>query len=229
MLRMSAAAFAALILSATAGVHIDEVGELGPELRRALVAEVTAALEERSGLRAVVDEAKGSCVEANCIAAMRSRTASLELVLLKVIRGPLSLHVVADRVPEGAPVPGARAETDLDREPLHWREKIAILIATLYPPKPAERGVLRVAEIEPARSIVPPLVLFTGSAILLGVGLVFGAKSQATIDDLGARVHPPAELHDLSSRAGTEATIANLLFVLAGSAAIGGLFAVIDP
>jgi hypothetical protein len=165
------------------------------------------------------------------VAAIRSRTASEEVVLVKLLCGPLSIRLLAERVAAGEVVSLAnqRAEVDLSRDGSTWRGPLADAARSLFPEPlvgpgattvgPAAISVKEVPKRD--RSLAPWLVL-GASALAAGGGAILGATSASGLDHL-MTVRKPSDFTSLEGTVSTEGTAANVLFALAIGGAVTGV------
>lgn len=227
---MSIAALGLLLAGASLGLHVDRVGELPEPEEKRLILELSRALEAHSGRVPVLDQRTGSCLEAKCVAEIRSRTESLELALVTVIAGALQLHVVLERVAPDADAASQRAELDLPRMQADLQTPLRALVARVFPARVVEPLVLEPSSPppEPERSLLAPVLVLSGGAAAAALGVFFGVSSQDSADRLGQPVEPQ-DVRGLTARAGREALAANLLFVAAGGALAAGAALLVAP
>jgi hypothetical protein len=214
------------VVGANIGVHVEQVGELSPELKRALIEDLGRAIDKRSGKKAVLDEVSTACLEPDgCLAAVSSRTASDEVLLLKLFNGPLSIHVLAERA-QGAS--RQRSEADLPKTRSAWQVPLQDLVVRLLPSQvlptvaaatPLDIGLgLR----PPSRRTITPWLILGGAALAVGGAALLGSDSSSAADQLSTR-QGPAAFPGLVSRARTEATLSEILYAVGAAAGVTGL------
>lgn len=213
-----------LLAGATIGLHVDEVGEVPPELRRAVLEETARAIEERTGQRPILDEVSGGCLTQNCVAEIRSRTQSVEVALLRLIAGPLSLRLSIERIAAHASSVGDKSEADLPRKTEDLAAPIATLVAKVFPPKaPEQQSLIGTRPPEEPRNILAPVLLIGGGAALAATGVVFGLGSRSKLDELAEKPLERGAFRDNVSGSSRDATLANVFFIAAATVLTAGV------
>lgn len=216
---------ALLAVGTTLALHVEEVGDVPPALAQQIVAQLAEQVEAHSGLAVVIDEDRSGCLAGQpCAAAIRSRTSALELLLVRLIGGPIRVRVAIEhRLADD--VAGRSGEADVPREGGDVERVVRGLVEATLPARAIEAVPVSVA---PQPDPDPPWIAIT----LLGVGaasaatgVIMGLGSQSAIDDLRAGAGPADEIARLDDRAGTQATVANVLFVVAAGALAAGVMA----
>lgn len=218
-----------LALGATLAVHVEEVGDVPPAQAAQILAALSASIEDHAGFDVVIDEDRGGCLAGQpCAAAIRSRTSALDLVLVRLIGGPLRVRVAIEHLRAEAAV-GRTGEADVPREGGDVAERMRSLVIATLPrraPEPLalDRPLPEVAPIERASPWLALSLVGVGVASA-ATGVVLGLGSQGALDDLRAGAGPADEVQGLTDRSRTQATVANVLFVVAAAALGGGVVA----
>lgn len=227
-----------LAVTAGAGIHLEEVGELPLEDAVSVVSALARALEGHRGEPAVIDDPSWSQCEARdrCVQDLRGRTQAEELVFVRVFGGPSLIHVILERVSLEARE-NRTFELDLERvgtrEPGRWTGPLARAVGALFPeagppkrsrelslaepgpaPEPRERSLLRAA--------LPWIALGAGAACG-GAGVYFGTSSADAKEELESGIFLGGEYDALSSRLEGHGLAANVLFGAAAGLVVTGV------
>ncbi len=220
------AALALLAVGTTLAIHVEEVGDVPPALAQQLVAELAGAAEAHAGVRVVIDEDRGGCLAGQpCAAAIRSRTSAIELLLVRLIGGPLRVRVAIEHHPSEG-VAGRTDQADLAREGGDVSAVARALVSRTLPARARE-------PLAEAPSIAPPdrgtpwlaITLLGVGAASAATGVALGVSSDSAVDALRGGAGPASEVLALDDRARTQATAANVLFVVAAGALTAGVMA----
>lgn len=216
-----------LLVGAAIGLHADIVGELPKAQAQELIGAVERAAAKRAQVPVVLDEQEGGCDEIErCITAVRSRTSSFELLLLRLVAGPTKTRVIAEHyTAEATSVPDARSEVDLSRDPQSWGEAVERLVAAIVPIRSAKdpASLLSVAPVR-ARAFPWAGTLTTGAgAALLAVGAGLAVGSAGSRSSASGSARMPEDTRALLSSAGTQAILADVALIVGASViAFGG-------
>lgn len=216
-----------LLVGAAIGLHADIVGELPKPQAQELIATIERAAAKRAQAPVILDDQEGGCDEIErCITAVRSRTSSFELLLLRLVAGPTKTRVIAEHyTAEATSVPDARSEVDVSRDPQSWAEAIERLVVATVPVRSA-KDPAALLSVAPARAEPFPwagtLTTGAGAALLaVGAGLAIGSAGSRSSASGTARA--PEDTRALLSSAGTQAILADVALVVgAGVIAFGG-------
>lgn len=213
-----------LLLGATLALHVEEVGEVPPPLGAALVETLADLAAQRTGLTVVIDDERGECLAGQpCAAAVASRTSASEVVLVRLLGGPLRVRVVLEHVGRAR-----RGEADVARS---WtpeaRDALAALVAeVLEAPAPEGTAAAGPPLIAPALEApaVPWLAAgLVGAGVASAVGAtIMGAMSQSTTDELRAG---SSEVVALGDEARSQALVSHVLWAVAAGALAAGVTA----
>lgn len=213
-----------LLLGATLALHVEEVGEVPPPLGAALVETLADLAAQRTGLTVVIDEERGECLAGQpCAAAVASRTSASEVVLVRLLGGPLRVRVVLEHVGRAR-----RGEADVARS---WtpeaRETLAALVAEVLD-APAPEATLAAVGPTTTPALEAPTVpwlavglVSAGVASAVGATLL-GVVSQSTTDELRAGA---SDVAGLGEAARGQALVSHVLWAVAAGAVAAGVTA----
>ncbi len=223
------------MLGASVGVAVTDARGLSDDDLEAVVTGVVASLDARTG-RAVRDKGPACSGDRACIDAVRARTATRDVVTLRLIGVPTRVRVLASRNGE------APHTVDVDRAQEGWGAAWSGLAEALFPAPPpvAPPPVASVPPPSiPPPQVAPPVIvtpppegaspsvapwIIAGAGVAaLAVGVGFGLSSRGARATAANEPASPRELDDLESRAQTHGVIANVAF---GSAFVAGVAAV---
>lgn len=208
------------------GVHVEEVANTPLELAEALTSSLAAALKDRTQVSPSVDTLDWPACSADdrCLPEIRARLGAQEIVLLRYFSGPTLIRVVAHRMRPDENTPHPAIEVDIPKDRARWHGAFAALAAQLYESRTADRVIVEAAPPpeRPPRFGAAPYIVLGASVAALAVGLVFGANSSSTADQIKTGFHNEGELDALESRLHTQAITADILFLVAGIAGLSG-------
>lgn len=212
-----------LALGASLGLSVDAIGDVPAGFRADLTLELTRQVQLLEGSSVVLDEEGSECMAGSqCVAELRSRTSSLDVLILRVIGGPIRLRIVAERTTPGERV--FSTELELLRDQLDARavaSKLSVALGfestTTAEPVALDEG--------PSSAQWWAVSLGAVGLASLGTGLGFAASSQAASDELSTVGLSNARLLELDERSDRDAVVANILFGVAATAVLSGVFA----
>lgn len=239
----------ALLLVGQIAVHVEDARGIEDQERARLVETFGAALGAASGARSVVSDQR--CADAaRCTDEIREKTGASDVVHVRLIGVPTRIRVVAERASADAG-PLRRAQADLTRDAASWRRALDGVALVLFPAgDPAARAAVPeaappVAPEKAAPSALPaaataidgatpaaaepsflPWVVLGGSAVALGLGVVFGIQAKNATEELQSPPFPERpelsrsdqQNQELQDSEFSNGLAANLLF---GTAALG--------
>jgi hypothetical protein len=220
-----------LLVGSGVSVHLEELGETPLQEASTFAERLADAIESRTARRAVLDDPLWpECREASrCVDAIRARTKTDDVVMLRLYSGPTKLRLIAERLSLDG-LRNARIEENFPREEKAWADPIANLTERLFPepPKPEEE-ITEGAEVpSPTEESVgffdvAPWAVFGVSAAALAASAGFALSSRAARRDLANQ--PDEDLYNSTfDRMQSHQRIANGFLVggLAGIA-VGGV------
>src|SRR5688572_8419299 len=97
---MLATSLGLLLVGSGVGVHLEELGEMPLAEASSFADRLAEAIEARTGRRAVLDDPLWpACKESNrCVDAIRARTETEDVVLLRLYKGPTKIRLIAERL-----------------------------------------------------------------------------------------------------------------------------------
>lgn len=217
-----------LLLGSGVSVHLEEYGEIALEEATAFVERVQRAVEEKTARRVVVDDPLWpDCQErSRCIDAIRARTDTEDVVLLRLFSGPTKIRLIAERLSLDS-ARDSRIERNIPKEPEAWPTQAADISTALFPETGAARAErivdTSVADEGVTVMAVLPWVSIGISAAALGVGAGFGFSSRGARNALtGDAPLEDQEFRDTFDRMQTHGRVANGLFVTSAVALVVG-------
>lgn len=217
----------ALLLAtlAATGLHLEE-SDLHEESTHQVMTSVARALEAASAERVRLDDPSWSSCDARdrCLADIRARTASEDVVFVRVFSGPSLVHVVLERVARTGEV--KLVEVDLPRGAASWDEPLGVAVRQL-PPSPL--AVAEAADLSTDRpradaaASVGPWLVFGAGASAAVAGAIFGVLANSARDELESSVRLDTDYDRLSGQLEDRALAANVLFAVAAGAAVTGV------
>ena len=189
---MLAVSLGLLLVGSGVSVHLEELGEMPLQEASTFGDRLAEAIESRTARRAVLDDPLWpECREANrCVDAIRARTTTDDVVLLRLYSGPTKLRLIAERLSVDG-LRDARIEENVPRDASAWSEPIANLAERLFPepPKPEEEVADRIVAPRPVEEEigffdVAPWAMFGASVATLAVSAGFGISSRSARKDL---------------------------------------------
>jgi hypothetical protein len=176
---MLAVSLGLLLVGSGTGVHLEEHGEMQLQEAASFAGRLTDAIEARTARRAVLDDPLWpECKDANrCVDAIRARTKTEDVVLLRLYAGPTKIRLIAERLSLDG-LRDARIEENVPRDANGWNAPIEGLAERLFPepPRPEETVAERVVTTPPPDEapgffdVAPWVVLGTGAAALIASG-----------------------------------------------------------
>lgn len=201
-----------LSAGASAGVHVVETKDVGPESARR-VADLLARSLETGGQEAHVGHLVWTdCTEERaCARELAASDRTDTVVLLRLFQTPSVLLVVAQRARgDGASVVSASAKLPRDGA---WEAELERLARALFPDLSTRLTAETWPVVAPVRSDTPWLLYGgIGATVLLGVGIGFGASSRTARDRLLDGRSGPENIDPLRDRMQAHQTAANLFF-----------------
>ncbi|MFO0726518.1 MAG: hypothetical protein U1E65_22220 [Myxococcota bacterium] len=214
-----------VLIGATVGVHVETLGALSPGETDELVQAILHQAGARTDARLVLDEERGGCTEIDkCITAVRSRTSSFELLMVRIVAGPRKIRVIVEHfLPEATSLADRRGETELSREPKSWGEPLGALLDPI---------VLRAAPAEvrgPSVAPLPPRPFpwlaagsLAGGAALTGIGVGLALLSSGSASSLRSAQMDAPSTNAAIGQVGSTAVAADVLWIVgAGAIAFG--------
>jgi hypothetical protein len=234
---MLAVSLGLLLVGSGVSVHLEELGEMPLEEASSFADRLAEAIEARTARRAVLDDPLWpECKEANrCIDAIRARTKTDDVVLLRLYSGPTKIRLYAERLSLDG-LRDARLEENVPKERAEWGPPIDKLASQLFPepPRPEEEAadVVSTTTVQESTGffdVAPWVVLGAGGATLIVSG-VFGLSWRSARSDLMEPNPDPEAFDDAFNRMQSHGRIATGLLIggLAGLAAGGVLLMFAD-
>src|SRR5687768_3324086 len=144
-----------LMTSTGVGLHIGETEHVSYQEVLQLVEMMSSVVKQRTQRPVVIDSADWEQCRGRgpCLDAVRARTQTSDVVVVRVFAGPLTLHVAAERFyPDVEATRTSSASLPkTDREP--WSRQIASMVVRLFP----DVRTLRVEPPPLAETVPPPL------------------------------------------------------------------------
>lgn len=214
---------ALLVAASTVAVRLIEVQDLPVETQLGLARACVAAIEERTGNHAVLDDPEwpGCGQSFACAEQVMARTHATRTVFMRVLLSAELVRVML-KVPERE---GGQkgAQVDLSLSAGDWAAGLAAPVIELFGAGPPLQRPPLLAPAPPAPSRVVPVSLMALGAASLAAGAAVGVMSQATQADFDRALTwgtvVPSTRGDLQA----QATGANVLMVAGAGALLSGL------
>lgn len=217
------------LISATVGLHLEQVVDLPLARALELAGQLSDAIEARTGARAVVDDPVWSTCKSDdrCLGQIRARTGAETILLLRLVGGVQRVRLVVERFPE-LEVLEPRVEQDVSLDPTAADAELRVLAARLFaegiaarPPAVETAPPVELPPDEPP-SLLPTWLCVGASAALLGAGVAFGASSASARSDSQDPLLDDPGFEALADRTQRHAWVANVLYVAAGVSLAAG-------
>jgi hypothetical protein len=226
-----------LLLAGQIALHVEDTRGVTDEDRDAVVGVLGEAIAAVAGTKPVLAKREACPSADRCTEAIRVDLGAKEVVHLRMIGVPSRIRVLAERAGTGSEPPRS-AQADLTRDAASWRSSLDGLALVLFPnekrasAKPEEKTpeIAKVEVAPPPPPVVPPeepveekpnlvpWIAIGGGALALGVGTIFGIKSNNARTEGMTMEHSKPEIDDLQDELYNSALAANILF---GLAAVG--------
>ncbi len=208
------------LLIGVVGVHVGSARAVPLSEADGVARAIGSAIERHSGRRVEVDRPdwEQCAAPGPCVATVRARLRADDVLLLSVVGGPLQLFVRAQRVREGEPMQETSAK--VDRERALAAESWAELAASLFAPAAVTTPPAIATTATPTVSSPYPWIAASVGVAAVAGGIAFGTLSRGTVAEIEDMAHTPERRAALDSRAGTQATVANVCFGLAVTAGV---------
>ena len=218
-----------LVASTGVGLHIGETEHVSYQEVLGLVEMMSSEVKQRTQRPVVIDSADWEQCRGRgpCLDAVRARTQTTDVVVVRVFAGPLTLHVAAERFypdveatrTSSASLPKANQQT--------WRRELGSMVVRLFPD-------IREPRVEPpplAQAIAPPLeepsiapwIVLGASGAAAAVGIGFGVSGRVAKSRLEGQVTTFEERAELETRVRSHGITATVLFGAAAAGAITAL------
>jgi hypothetical protein len=219
-----------LSLAATTGIHIGETDHVPYQDALSLVETMAGLIEERTERPVVVDASEWEQCRGRgpCLDAVRARTRAEDVVIVRVIAGPLTLHVASERFYFDVAATRTSSASLPKNERESWRPRLEKMVVRLFPelpevapppPSPPPPLVQVATEPPPEPSIAPWVVLGVSGAVA-AVGTGFGVSNYVAKNQLEGQVVLIDERADLEGRVRSHGITATVLFSAAAAGAI---------
>lgn len=234
---MLAACLGLLLVGSGVSLHLEEHAELRLEEATALAHRLARAIEARTGRRTVLDDPLWpDCRDADrCLDAIRARTDTEDVVLLRFYSGPTKIRLIAERLAIDSLRDG-RLETNVPKDPDQARDEALENVAfTLFPEAPMSETSTQLIERAPTEEETGALevlgwtsIAVAGASLAVAVG--FGVSSRSVRNALLSDA--PADDEEFNSafdQLQLHTRVANALFITsAASLVLGGVFLLLD-
>ena len=223
----------ALIATTGVGIHIGESNHVSYQEVLALAEVMASFVEQRTDREVVIDSADWEQCRGRgpCLDAVRARTNASDVVVVRVIAGPLTLHVASERFyfdVEATRTSSASLPKD-DRE--IWNDKLEGMVARLFPeppriappPPPPPPLAIEITPPPPEEHSVAPWIVLGAAGAVAAVGVGFGVSNRLARNQLEGELTTIDQRADLESRIRTHGITANVLFGAAAAGAITAL------
>jgi hypothetical protein len=208
-----------LAAGAGIGLHVEEQEDVSPDTTALILQSLSQRIFTRTGTRAVVDDLYWSActAEDRCIDAIRARTRTDHLVMIRAFGGPRDVHLVLERLSTRASAHHeARLTLDANDHDT-WELAIGRAVVDLFPEAAIEQSQ---HALTPAPDPLPWALLGAG-VVSAGVGAAFGVGSANAKDRIEHQLLDEQSYDTLSRRQRRYGTAADVLF----AAAIGSVLA----
>src|SRR5687768_6087322 len=134
---MLAVSLGLLLVGSGVSIHLEELGEMPLEQASSFADGLAEAIEARTARRAVLDDPLWpECRDADrCVDAIRARTKTDDVVLLRLYSGPTKIRLYAERLSLDG-LRDARIEENVPKEHAEWGPPIDKVAAQLFPEPP---------------------------------------------------------------------------------------------
>jgi hypothetical protein len=219
----------ALIATTGVGIHIGETERVPYQDVLGLVETMSGSIRERTVRPVVIDSADWEQCRGRgpCLDAVRARTQTTDVVVVRVFGGPLTLHVATERFYPDVEATRTSSVSLPKNDTASWKRKLDGMVRHLFPdavqlpPPPATSET--VAQPPSEASIAPWIVLgASGAAAAVGIG--FAISNSVARNQLEGNLTLDEEHEALSDRARTHGIAAAALL---GTAAAGALTALL--
>ncbi len=214
------------------GIHIGETEHVSYQEVLGLVEQMATLVKQKTGRPVVIDSAdweqcrgRGPCVDA-----VRARTETTDVVIVRVLAGPLTLAIASERFYADVEATRTSSTSVPKHDQLAWRQKLGGMVARLFPelpvlePPPPSGPLVVDLTPRPAEHGVAPWVVLGASGAVAGVGLGFGISNRIARARLEGEVTTMEERADLEARIRTHGIAA---IALLGTATVGAVTAIL--
>jgi hypothetical protein len=231
--RLVLAAGLALLFATSVEVRIEDTRGVSSDEARTIADGLRAAIAARSG-GPVEIESKSPCGQTEACIGELEKSGATDFVFVRLIGVPTRIRLIAERAGGRA----ERSEVDLTRARGSWPVVLGGVAEHLFPepmvappppppaviasPPPPGIAVPPPAPPEEAASYAPWLLAGAG-AVVLAVGVGFGASSRGARNAAANEPHTPEEIADLEDRAIGHGIAANVMFGVGGAGLLGAL------
>lgn len=218
----------ALIATTGVGIHIGEMERVPYQDVLGLCETMSGLIRDRTVRPVVIYSADWEQCRGRgpCLDAVRARTQTTDVVVVRVFGGPLTLHVATERFYPDVEATRTSSVSLPKNDSKSWQHKLEAMVRNLFPdavqlpPPPATSET--VGPPPSAPSIAPWIVLgASGAAAAVGIG--FAVSNSVARNQLEGNLTLDEEQADLSERARTHGIAAAALLGTAAAGAITAL------
>lgn len=235
---MLAACLGLLLVGSGVSLHLDEHAELPLEEATDLADGLARAIEARTNRRVILDDPLWpDCRQADrCLDAIRARTDTDDVVLLRLYSGPTKIRLIAERLSLDSLRDG-RLEKNIPKEAGEARSDALVEVAlSLFPESPAPTTSTQLIEGAPEEEQGTGVLAVLGwtsigvAGASLAVATGFGISSRLIREDLLSDSPPVDDAYTSAfGRLRTHTRVANALFITGAATLVaGGVLLLLD-
>jgi hypothetical protein len=224
-----------LMATTGVGIHIGETDHVSYQDVLGLVEVMAKQIESRTSRTVRIDSADWEQCRGRgpCLDAVRARTRAKDVVIVRVIAGPLTMHVASERFYGDVAATRTSSASLPKSDKESWGSRLDGMVARLFPekipkltppPPPPPPPIAEVVTPPIEEPSIAPWIVLGASGAVAAVGVGFGVSSRLAKGRLEGQVTTIEERSDLEGRTREHGIAANVLF---GAAAAGAITAIL--